>query len=187
MAALLTCGGTLASLAQTDLTGRSYQNLNIMEEEMAKMLKEVDSKMDSMRTVAINKAKTEKGRELTAEEMTEVDQTMAKARKMMESMKKAMTIGISVEFTSPKDLVMRTHMSVDDNALKLAGVSWVKRKAMKAALAVMPEKQKATYEVRGEQVIIDDGEEKDTMRLSSDGKYLHGTFDEKTPFKLTRK
>ena len=35
-------------------------------------------------------------------------------------------------------------------------------------------------------IMTDSNNEKDTMTISQDGKYLTGKFDAKTPFKLTR-
>ena len=77
-------------------------------------------------------------------------------------------------------------MKISDDAMKAAGIGWLKRKAMKAALAVAPSSNKATYVMKGDLIILDDGEEKDTLRLSSDGKFLYGKFEKDVNFKLTR-
>ena len=50
-----------------------------------------------------------------------------------------MSTAITVEFTNATDLVMRQKTRVDDEALKILGVGWLKRKALKASLALMPE------------------------------------------------
>ena len=40
--------------------------------------------------------------------------------------------------------------------------------------------------MKGNMVIFDEDDDKDTLRLSNDGKYLYGKLDKKTNFKLTR-
>lgn len=65
-------------------------------------------------------------------------------------------------------------------------MGWLKRKAIKAALAIAPSKSTCTYLVKDNQIILDDDGEKDTLTISADGKYLYGKFDKKTGFKLTR-
>ena len=63
----------------------------------------------------------------------------------------------------------------------------MKRKALKAAIALIPSTEKSSYIVKDNLVImIDDDEGNDTLRLSNDGKYLFGKFDKKTDYKLTR-
>lgn len=186
LAALLTIGCTLSLSAQVNMAGRSYHNTNIMQAELDKAFKEIDSKLDSVKNAKIAEQEKEKGRKLTAAERTEIDKQVNEAQQLMLSMKKGMIIEIAVDFTSATELVMRQHIEVDDAVLKKAGVSWVKRKAMKAALAVMPEKQKAKYHVEGDLIIIEDEKDPDSLRLSKDGKYLYGKFDKDTPFKLTR-
>ena len=77
---------------------------------------------------------------------------------------------------------------ISDEALKAAGYGWLKRKAMKAALAVAPSSQKGTYIVKNNMVIMADKDnEKDTLNISQDGKYITGKLDKKDrPFKLIR-
>ena len=70
-------------------------------------------------------------------------------------------------------------MKIDDEALKAAGVGWVKRKALKAALALAPESSKEPYVVKGNSVIIGKGKDQETFTLSADGKYLTGKADDK--------
>ena len=93
-----------------------------------------------------------------------------------------------MEFKNATDLVMKVDMRIDDAALKAAGISWIKRKALKAALAVAPTSQKGTYIQKGNLVIVTEhgDEETDTLRLSNDGKFLYGKLDEEE-FKLTRR
>ena len=71
--------------------------------------------------------------------------------------------------------------------LKAAGYGWLKRKAMKAALAVAPSSQKGTYIVKDNMVIMADKDnEKDTMFISQDGKVLTIKEEKGKIFKLTR-
>ena len=186
VAAILFVCGTMLMSAQTNLTGRTYFNENIMQAEIDKLMNEVGKKMDSVRTVTIAEQEKKQGRKLTAKEMEDVEKKLQEAEQMMIAMKKGMKIGIGAEFVSDKEMIMRTKIKVDDEVLKAAGISWVKRKAMKAALAIMPEKEKGTYHLEGNLIIIEDPKEPDTLRLSEDGKYIYGKFDKKTGFKLTR-
>ena len=180
------CGGIQRVQAQTDLTGSVYENEDMMDAMMDSIMGTIDDKLDSARTANIAKMEKEKGRTLTASELKEMDAQLQKSREIMMAMKKAMRTNISVEFMSPKDLVLRMKMEVDDNALKMAGVSWVKRKAIKVGLAIMPEKQKATYEVKGDLVITKDGNDLDTMRISPDRKYLYVEMDEEHKYTLVK-
>ena len=180
------CGSLQRAMAQTDLTGSIYENPNIMADEMKKIMGTLDTKIDSIRTAAIAKEEKEKGRKLTSAEMAEVEGKVQEAQQMMVAMQKGLKTGIKMEFTTPTNVIMHMHMDLDESVLKMAGISWAKRKAMKAAMAVMPEKHKGTYEVKGNLVITNDGEELDTMRLSDDRKYLYGQLDPKTKFILTK-
>jgi len=62
--------------------------------------------------------------------------------------------------------IMRQKTRVDDEALKILGVGWLKRKALKASLALMPESQKAKYEVKGNKVIVIDDKDRDVSFLA---------------------
>ncbi|MBQ8936313.1 MAG: hypothetical protein IJ066_01085 [Bacteroidaceae bacterium] len=185
LAVALFFGVALGLSAQVNMSGRIYHSSNIMDGEWNDIMKEVNLKVDSLKTDLVEKAKKEKGRELTAEEVKEINEKVKEAQHKMAEMKKAMTVEISVEFTSDKDLVMRHKMSVNDALLKKMGVGWLKRKSLKA-LCLLPGKEKGTYRVSGNLIIIEDEEEPDTMRLSQDGKHLQGKFDKKTKFTLTR-
>ena len=79
---------------------------------------------------------------------------------------------------------MSVDMSISDDAMKAAGIGWLKRKAMKAAMAIAPSSQKVSYVIQGDLVICSDGKEKDTLRLSKDRQFIYGKMDEKTPFTL---
>ena len=67
-------------------------------------------------------------------------------------------------------------MNVSDDILKAAGVSWAKRKAIKLATSISPA-EKTNYFVKDNLIICDDGKEKDTLKISNDGKYLYGKFE----------
>lgn len=175
----------IGAYGQTNLTGRVYYNANIMASEFDEKLKELDKEIANKRTETIAAMEKKKGRKLTAAEEAELNkelnQAMNKAKTMM---KEGMKTAVTVEFKSAKEVVMKMEMKVDDAVLKAAGVSWIKRKAMKAAMALSPS-QKETYVVKGNQVIIGTGKDQDTMTLSADGKTLTGTMDGKK-FTLTR-
>ena len=183
----------MSALAQTSLAGRTYYNANILAGEINKMMGEMDQKLDSLKTEAYAKAKKEKGRELTAEEKAEVEKEIKEAQAMMIAIRKGMKTAITVEFKSEKKAAMKLDMSISEEAMKAAGVGWAKRKAMKAALALAPSTMKATYQVKGNLVIMKDSDgELDTLHLSPDGKQLSGFLDlddngkQPTKFTLTR-
>ena len=127
-----------------------------------------------------------KGRKLTKEELAKIDKELAGIRKQAEAAKKCMSTAITVEFTTATDLVMRQKNRVDDETLKIMGVGWLKRKAIKASLALMPESQKAKYEVKGNKVIVIDDKDRDTLTIGNDGNTLSGIFDKKTKYILKR-
>ncbi len=172
--------------AQTNLVGRVYYHPNIMGDEIENIVKDADKEMGKARSEAIAKAEAKKGRKLTDEELAEVDKQIEEVHKMMMAMKKGMKTTVTATFKDEKTLVMDAEMKVSEDALKAAGIGWVKRKLMKAVLAVAPSKEKYIYSVSGNLIYIDDGKERDTLRLSDDGKYLYGKLDEKRKFKLTR-
>ena len=171
--------------AQTNLTGRVYHNPNIMDNMMNQELN-ISDKIAEARKEAIAKMEKKKGRKLTKEELAKIDKKLAEIKKQAEAAKKCMSTAITVEFTSATDLVMRQKTRVDDEALKIMGIGWLKRKALKASLALMPESQKAKYEVKGNKVIVIDGKDRDTLTVGNDGNTLSGIFDKKTKFTLKR-
>ena len=169
--------------AQTSLNGRVYHHPNIMEKVMEA---DLDKEIAEARAKAIAKKEKEKGRKLTQKETAELDKAIAEAKKQAEAAKKALTVAITIEFTSATDVVRKQNTKVDDEALKNMGVGWIKRKALKASLALAPDSQKAKYEVKGNKVIVIDGKERDTLMLSNDGKTLSGLFDKNTKYTLKR-
>lgn len=168
------------------LAGRTYYNANILADEMNNMTKDVDKKIAEAKAKAYSEFEKKKGRKPSEAEKVELEKELNEARAMLEAIRKGMVTKITVEFRTEKDAVMKADMKISDEALKATGVSWLKRKAMKAALAMAPSSTKATYVVKGDLVIMEEEGEKDTLRISNDGKYLYGKFDKKTNFKLTR-
>ena len=186
-AGLLLCG-SLNSSAQTSLVGRVYQNLNIMDDIMSTALKEVNTKSDSVRKEAIAKKEKELGRKMKAEELAELDKELKDAMEKAKVASKAVKTAITFTFQDETNAVMNMKMSIDEEALKLIGVSWAKRKAMKAALAIAPENQKCTYVREGNMIITSDDKDKDTLMLSDDGTKLYGAMEKgKKLFILTLK
>ncbi|MCR4921343.1 MAG: hypothetical protein K5945_06495 [Bacteroidaceae bacterium] len=180
--ALCLLGYAQTIMGQASLVGSVYQNSNIMAEELKRSKAEFEASIDSIRTATIAEAEKSKGQALTAAERAELEQQIVQARAVLDAMK----TGVSVEFTSAEDLVMHLDVELNDEVLKTAGVSWAKRKMMKAAIAAMPNKHKAKYIVQGKLIITDDGSEKETMRLSDDRKFLYGQLDAQRKFKLTK-
>ena len=186
LVALLLIGCTTTVWGQTDLSGRIYHHPNVLADKLNEATKDVNK--EQLRQKGIAKAEKKKGRKLTAAEKAEVDKELEKTIKTIEAMKKGVTTAITVEFKDKKNMVLKADIKVSDEAMKAAGIGWLKRKAMKAALAVAPSSEKGTYVVKGQQVIMTDKEgEKDTLMLSQDGQYLSGKMDKDTPFKLKRK
>ena len=180
--------GVLTVSSQTNLAGRTYHNPNIIADMMNDATKDLDKSVAEARTKAIAKIEKKKGRKLTNEEIAKLDAEIKKKMAELEAMKKGMKMAITIEFKDDKNLVMKQDTKVSDEALKAAGYGWVKRKAMKAALALAPSSEKGTYVVKGNMIIMTDKDnDKDTLNISQDGKYITGKMDKKDrPFKLTR-
>ena len=173
--------------AQTSLAGRTYHHPNIMADELNNAAKDLDKNAAEARKKAIAEGEKKKGRKLSADELAKIDKDIKEKKAQFAAIRKGMKTAITIEFIDDKKIVVKPDIKISDDALKAAGIGWLKRKAMKAALAVAPSSEKGTYIVKGNMVIMtDSSNEKDTMTISNDGKYLMGKFDEKTPFKLTR-
>lgn len=171
--------------AQTNMLGRVYYNANILAGEFNDELKKLEKDIAAKKAASVAEAEKKRGRKLTAAEAAKLDSEIDKAMKQAKSVMNGMKTAITLEFKSATEVVMKMDMKVDDNAMKAAGVPWIKRKAMKAALAIAPSTEKDTYVVKGNQVIIGTGKDQDTLTLSADGKKLSGTMDGKK-FTLTR-
>lgn len=178
-ASFFACGN---AAAQTPLTGRVYDNPNIMKQMLESA--EAQKQLDSLKTVSVERFVTEKGRQPDASELAEIDRKVEEARQQIDMFKRAMATAITVEFLSESEYTVRMKVSVDEEAMKQMGVPWAKRKAMKAAVSLMPEKEKLKY-IRKENMIITTESEPDTLYLSPDGKQLSGVQG-KTRFTLER-
>lgn len=184
---VLTATVFVEAQAQTSLVGRVYYHPNIMADEMKAHEKKVQAKLDEAIREEIEKAEKKKGRPLTAEEKAQTKKEAEEASKRAILVMKSTKTSVTATFKSDKEMEMQMKFQMDDDALKNAGVSWAKRKAIKAAIALLPSKEKMQYTVQGNLIICSDGTDKDTLTLSDDGKYLYGKMDDKTKFKLTRK
>ncbi len=173
--------------AQTSLVGRVYYHPNIMADVLKAEVGDIDKKMAEAKTEALAKAAKEKGRALTADEKAKIEKEVDAAAKMADVTMKGTKTAITVTFKSDKEMEMKMKLQIDEEAMKNAGMGWAKRKAIKAAFALLPSTEKMQYTVKDNLIICNDGKEKDTLTVSDDGKYLYGKMDEKTKFKLTRK
>ena len=180
---LLLAPCSLSLLQAQSLVGRAYHNANIMAE---KMNEAISKAIPEAKADAIAKQEKEKGRKLTDAEKAEVNKKLDEAQAKANAAMKGIKTAVTVEFKSETQAIMKTDMSVNEEALKQAGVSWAKRKALRAAIAIMPTTEKMSYVVKGNLVIMSPTDEPDTLRLSSDGKYLYGKFDKDFEVKLTR-
>ena len=183
---ILTATVFVGAQAQTSLVGRVYYHPNIMADEMKAHEKKVQAKLDEAIREEIEKAEKKKGRPLTAEEKAQTKKEAEEASKRAILVMKSTKTSVTATFKSDKEMEMQMKFQMDDDALKNAGVSWAKRKAIKATIALLPSTEKMKYTVQGNLIICSDGKDKDTLTLSDDGKYLYGKMDEKTKFKLTR-
>jgi len=177
---------TLSVNAQKGMVGRVYHNPNIMSGMMAEMTKDVEKDIVDARKKAIEKREKKVGRKLTADEIKTIDKELKKIEAKVRAVKSGMGMSMTMTFKNEKEVSMKASMKMSDEAMKMAGVSWIKRKAMKAAMAMSPT-QVCPYTVKGNMVIIQDEKELDTLRISADGKSLSGIYrDEKNgPIKYT--
>ena len=76
---------------------------------------------------------------------------------------------------------------MDEKILEKSGISWAKRKALKAVMGTFPsQKEKFNYTVKGNVVTCGSGKDKEVFTLSKDGKYLYGKTEDGYKFTLTR-
>lgn len=163
--------------AQTSLAGRVYHNPNILSGKLKKLDEIASKDIAEAKKQAIEKAEKEKGRKLNDAEKAELDAKVKEAVEQAKILSKGISSGLTVEFKNATDLVMKMDMHVDDAALKAAGISWLKRKALKAAIAVAPSSHKGKYVQQGDLIIVTEDKETDTLRVSKDGKHLYGKVD----------
>ncbi len=189
-AIVMICGSMCALCSmtpnpQTSLVGKVYKNPNVMKSMMDKAMDGVTTSTDSVVRDAISKKEKELGRKLTESERTKLNEEVDKDLKTVKALTGSMKMSISVTFKDEKTLIAAQKTSIDDNALKMAGVSWAKRKLMKAAIAMAPEEEKCTYERKGNLIIYTSDGEKDTLTLSNDGTKLTGKIEGKETYVMT--
>ena len=131
--------------AQTSLAGHSYHHPNIMVDAMNDATKDMDKKIAEAKKKTIAEGEKKKGRKLTADEIAKIDKELKEKVEQINAMKKGMKTALTIEFVDNKNLVIRPDIKIDDAALKAAGMGWLKRKALKAALALAPKSEKGTY------------------------------------------
>ena len=73
------------------------------------------------------------------------------------------------------DMKAKALVKMTDEAMKAADIGWLKRKALKAAMAVMPAAD-MPYIIKGNMVILQDEEENDTLYISADRNSLSGIY-----------
>ena len=161
----------LSADAQTSLVGREYHNPNIM----ADMYKDVERQIADMKVKALEKAEKKKGRKLTEAELKEFNESIGKEESKLRTMKNGTSMSMTVTFKNDKTAVVKAKMKMTDEAMKAADIGWLKRKALKAAMAVMPAVD-MPYIIKGNMVILQDEEENDTLYISADGKSLTGIY-----------
>lgn len=178
---------TASTFAQNGLAGREYYNANILADKMDKIVNMPPKELQEAKEKYVAEQEEKKGRKFNAKERAaaekDFDEQMAGAVNMLKGMKTAVTM----EFTTATQGVTKVKITLDEAALKMAGVPWIQRKAMKAAIATVPESEKFDYTLQGDMVILKDKQESDTMRISSDGKTLTGKMDgDKVVLKRTK-
>lgn len=186
ISALLFVLCTLALQAQTNLSGRTYHHPDIMAEGMKAYEKDLEKKMAEVVGQEIAKAENKKGAPLSADEKAKIKSKQDEAIKFSLAVMKATKTAMTATFKSDTELVMQADITLDEDALKAAGLGWAQRKALKAAISLTPSTQKMSYTTKDNLVFCNDGAERDTLALSDDGNYLYGEFEEGKTFKLTR-
>lgn len=186
ISALLFVLFALVLQAQTNLSGRTYHHPDIMAEGMKAYEKDLEKKMAEVVGQEIAKAENKKGAPLSADEKAKIKAKQDEAIKFSLAVMKATKTAMTATFKSDTELVMQADITLDEDALKAAGLGWAQRKALKAAISLTPSTQKMSYTTKDNLVFCNDGAERDTLALSDDGNYLYGEFEEGKTFKLTR-
>ena len=161
----------LSAEAQTSLVGREYHNPNIMSD----IYKDIDRQVADMKAKALVKIEEKKGRKLTEAEMKEFKELIGKEESKLRAMKNGTSMSMTVTFKNDKTAVVKAKMKMTDEAMKAADIGWLKRKALKAAMAVMPAID-MPYIIKGNMVILQDEEENDTLYISADRNSLSGIY-----------
>ena len=161
----------LSAEAQTSLVGREYHNPNIMSD----IYKDIDRQVADMKAKALVKLEEKKGRKLTEAEMKEFNEKIGKEESKLRAMKNGTSMAMTVTFKNDKTAVVKAKIKMTDEAMKAADIGWLKRKALKAAMAVMPAAD-MPYIIKGNMVILQDEEENDTLYISADRNSLSGIY-----------
>ncbi|MBR1767631.1 MAG: hypothetical protein IJ742_02835 [Prevotella sp.] len=161
----------LSAEAQTSLVGREYHNPNIMSD----IYKDIDRQVADMKAKALVKLEEKKGRKLTEAETKEFKELIGKEESKLRAMKNGTSMAMTVTFKNDKTAVVKAKMKMTDEAMKAADIGWLKRKALKAAMAVMPAAD-MPYIIKGNMVILQDEEENDTLYISADRNSLSGIY-----------
>ena len=161
----------LSAEAQTSLVGREYHNPNIMSD----IYKDIDRQVADMKAKALVKLEEKKGRKLTEAEMKEFKELIGKEESKLRAMKNGTSMAMTVTFKNDKTAVVKAKIKMTDEAMKAADIGWLKRKALKAAMAVMPAID-MPYIIKGNMVILQDEEENDTLYISADRNSLSGIY-----------
>lgn len=161
----------LSAEAQTSLVGREYHNPNIMSD----IYKDIDRQVADMKAKALVKLEEKKGRKLTEAEMKKFKELIGKEESKLRAMKNGTSMAMTVTFKNDKTAVVKAKMKMTDEAMKAADIGWLKRKALKAAMAVMPAAD-MPYIIKGNMVILQDEEENDTLYISADRNSLTGIY-----------
>ena len=161
----------LSAEAQTSLVGREYHNPNIMSD----IYKDIERQVADMKAKALVKMEKKKGRKLTEAEMKEFNEKIGKEESKLRAMKNGTSMAMTVTFKNDKTAVVKAKMKMTDEAMKAADIGWLKRKALKAAMAVMPAAD-MPYIIKGNMVILQDEEGNDTLYISADRNSLSGIY-----------
>ena len=161
----------LSAEAQTSLVGREYHNPNIMSD----IYKDIERQVADMKAKALVKIEEKKGRKLTEAEMKEFKELIGKEESKLRAMKNGTSMLMTVTFKNDKTAVVKAKIKMTDEAMKAADIGWLKRKALKAAMAVMPAAD-MPYIIKGNMVILQDEEENDTLYISADRNSLSGIY-----------
>ena len=161
----------LSAEAQTSLVGREYHNPNIMSD----IYKDIDRQVADMKAEALMKMEKKKGRKLTEAEMKEFNEKIGKEESKLRAMKNGTSMAMTVTFKNDKTAVVKAKIKMTDEAMKAADIGWLKRKALKAAMAVMPAAD-MPYIIKGNMVILQDEEGNDTLYISADRNSLSGIY-----------
>lgn len=171
---------TIGVNAQISLVGRVYHNPNVM----STMYKDIDKLFAEKKAEALKKKEKEMGRKLSETELKKFNEEMKKLETKFKSIKEGTSMAMTVTFKNDKTATVKAKMRMTDEAMKAADIGWLKRKAMKAAMAIMPATD-MSYIVKGNMVILQDEGENDTLHFNSDGKTLSGKT-EGIKYTLTR-